>query len=220
MVELYIFLDESGNFVFSHKGTQYLVFCAVTMSDIFPLMNDLNLLKHRLIREGYDIEYFHASEDRQAIRNRVFDILEKATGYEVDSVIVEKAKTNPSLRDSPKLYVRVYEWLLKYVLYRHEFEKIVVFTDTIPHMKKREAMKKGLKEAIRKIVGRDRPFHILHHSSKSHFCLQAADYCCWAIYRKWGNWGGVEMRPYGKIKQKVSSEFDIFERGATLYYNK
>ncbi len=190
------------------------------MRDVFPLMGQLSLLKHCLIREGYDLEYFHASEDRQIIRDQVFDILEKGTSYEVDSVIVEKAKTNPSIRDFPKVYVRVYECLVRYILNRYESEKIIVFTDTIPHVKKREAIKKGLKEAIRKVVGRGKPFHIFHHSSKSHFCLQAADYCCWAIYKKWGNWGGLEMRPYGKIKQKVRSEFDIFERGGTVYYHK
>ena len=25
----------------------------------------------------------------------------------------------------------------------------------------------------------------MHHSSRSHFGLQVADYCCWAVFRKW-----------------------------------
>ncbi len=216
---MYIFLDESGNFDFSKKGTQYLVFTALTIHKPFILMNDMEKLKHSLIKEGQDIELFHATEDKQSVRNQVFTILNNNQDFEIDSIIVEKAKTNPSLRDMARLYVKIYAVLLKYIFNRHNFTEVIIFTDTIPHKEKREDIKKGLKEGIRKLLGKGNKFNILHHSSKSHFCLQAVDYCCWAIYKKRGNWDKKkDIRPYQEIEERIKSEFEIFKSGQRLYY--
>jgi len=45
--------------------------------------------------------------------------------------------------------------------------------------------------------------------------LQVADYCCWAINRKWKD---GEVRPYSKICDAVLTEFDVFDRGRKEYY--
>jgi hypothetical protein len=51
-------------------------------------------LKYGLVEQGMDIEYFHASEDRQAVRDQVFDVIQRnLTGMRIDAVIVEKRKT-------------------------------------------------------------------------------------------------------------------------------
>lgn len=216
---MYIFLDESGNFVFSQKGTQYLVFTALTIQKPFILMDNINKLKHSLIKEGQYVEFFHATEDKQLVRNQVFVILNKNQDFEIDSIIVEKTKTNPFLQDPTKLYIKVYEILLKYIFNRHTPTEVTIFTDTIPFKEKRRDIEKGLKEGIRKVLGKRNKFHILHHSSKSHFCLQATDYCCWAIYKKMGDWGKhKDIRPYNEINTKVKSEFEIFKKGTTIYY--
>jgi hypothetical protein len=46
-------------------------------------------------------------------------------------------------------------------------------------------------------------------------CLQVADYCCWAIQRKWER---GDMRLYELIASKIRSEFDVFRLGTTVYY--
>ncbi len=46
-------------------------------------------------------------------------------------------------------------------------------------------------------------------------CLQVADYCCWAIQRKWES---GDLRSYNLIANKVRSEFNLFAYGSTLYY--
>lgn len=213
--EVYIFLDESGNFDFSRNGTRYIVFTALTTTNPILFSAKMNVLKNKLLANGIDKEYFHASEDKQFIRDKVFDILQEISGYEIDSVIVEKAKTNPSLREPKIFYLRICEYLLKYVFRRYKTEKIIILTDRIPVAKKRGAVEKGLKSTIRHYFGKGREFHIYHHHSKSHCSLQAADYCGWAIYKKWTD---EELRPYNKIHNKIESEFDIFEKGTTFYY--
>lgn len=46
-------------------------------------------------------------------------------------------------------------------------------------------------------------------------CLQVVDYCVWAIQRKWER---EDERSYDLIKDKISSEFDVWSVGTTHYY--
>ena len=57
--------------------------------------------------------------------------------------------------------------------------------------------------------------YMYFHQSKSDINCQIADYCCWAMKKKWKD---NELRPYEEIKDKVESEFNIFSRGQTTYY--
>lgn len=215
----YIFLDESGNWVFSKKGTQYLVFTSLLVKNPNIFDTKLSRIRHALLEEGHDISEFHASEDKQFIRNKVFACLKEESDYEIDAVVIEKQKTNPVLVDNPgRLYKKVFSTLLEYVLKRHDFNKLIIFTDALPSVGKREELEKGLKVAIKELVS-DKPFYIYHHCSHSHYCLQAVDYCSWAIYKKMGNWGKIEERPYTEIKHNVKSIFDYFGAGdGTVYY--
>lgn len=42
-----------------------------------------------------------------------------------------------------------------------------------------------------------------------------ADYCCWAILRKWER---NDARSHVLIANEIRSEYEIFQRGKTLYY--
>lgn len=57
--------------------------------------------------------------------------------------------------------------------------------------------------------------YINFHSTKSDINSQIADYCCWAIKKKWDD---DELRPYNEIKHCVKSQFDIFSKGTRKYY--
>ncbi len=220
---MYLFLDESGDWNFNRKGSEYLVFTCLNIEEPFSLSRELEQLKYNLIAEGHDISHFHASEDKQYIRNQVYNVIKKPElDYEVDVAYLQKTKANPSLyrnHSEPKLYLKVYDVLLKYVFNRYDIENITIFTDEFPHKKWRESIEKGLKISIRTHLKKETKFTILHHLSKTNFCLQAADYFSWAIYRKLGNWGDPEDRPYNEIRNKAISEFDLFKysNGTTHY---
>lgn len=49
-------------------------------------------------------------------------------------------------------------------------------------------------------------------------CLQIADYCTWAIQRKWESVNQRDDRSYKLIKDKIDYEFDFWEKGRTKYY--
>jgi len=72
---LYIFLDEGGNLDFSPNGTKFFTVSTITKCRPFALDADLLALKYDLLEESLDLDCFHASEDRQLVRNRVFSLI-------------------------------------------------------------------------------------------------------------------------------------------------
>ena len=216
---LYIFLDEAGNLDFSPTGTRFFMLGAVTKERPFNAYRELTELKYDLTELGTDLEYFHASENAQPIRNRVFDIIKRNLGgIRIDALVVEKRKPGPALQAKESFYPRMLGYLLKYILERQPlaaFKEVIVFTDRIPIHKKRAAIEKALKVTLANQLPKSARYRVLHHDSKSNFDLQIADYCTWAIYRKW-NCG--DERSFCHISPAVTSEFDIFQSGTTHYY--
>lgn len=216
---LYIFLDEGGNFDFSPKGTRFFTLTSITKARPFQIAPVLDHLKYDLIETGLDLEYFHASEDRQPVRDQVFAAIQKRFGaLRIDSLIVEKSKCGPSLRDETKFYPRMLGYLLRYLLQGAEFqqvEEVIVVTDNIPVKKKAQAIEKAVKTVLADMLPTDVKYRVLHHASKSSFGLQMADYCNWAIFRKWER---GDERSYELIKLRVQSEYDIFQLGTRHYY--
>lgn len=216
---LYLFIDEGGNFDFSSKGTRHFTLSCLSKERPFYVCQELLQLKYDLIESGLDIEYFHASEDRQVVRDLVVKIiLRNLNGVRVDSVIVEKRKTNPAIRDVQLFYPKMMAQLLKYVFKGYDlsqYSEVIIFTDQIPLKKNREAVKKAIKIYLSQQLPSGVRYRIYHHDSKSNFDLQIADYFNWAIYRKWES---GDVRSYQKLAGAIRSEFNIFQKGNTTYY--
>ena len=172
-----------------------------------------------LLEAGVDIEYFHAAEDRQAVRDLVFaKIAEAKADLRIDSVIVEKCKTGPALREDTRFYPRMMGYLLRYVLSQplHEpVQEVIVITDRIPVNKKRGAISKAVKQVLADMLPREVGYRVWHHDSKSCMGLQVADYCNWAIYRAWDR---DDRRALHIIESAVLSQFDIFRLGTKRWY--
>jgi hypothetical protein len=183
------------------------------------LCRPLTSLKFDLAEEGHYLEYFHASNDRQFVRDRVFERIRDDLGrLRVDSLIVEKAKTAPSLRPVKRFYPRMLGYLLRYVLReigKWGCRKVIVYTDAIPVKKKRRAVEKATKLELARFIGKEQEYVVLHHDSKSNPYLQAIDYVNWAIYRKWDS---GDRRSYDLVSGAIESEFDIFRQGTRYYY--
>ena len=71
---LYVFLDEAGNLSFAPNGTRHFLLTSIAKERPFDIYKPLADLKYDLMEAGLEIEYFHASEDAQQVRDRVFQI--------------------------------------------------------------------------------------------------------------------------------------------------
>jgi len=220
MSSVYVFIDIAGNYDFSNSGTKHLVLTSLICTDIVSGICQLCLCKHQLIDQEIDVEYFHASEDKQVTRNRVFDIINLLNHLRIDSVIVEKRKTHPKMQSLKRFYPLMIGKLLQYPFDHRgvnirQYEKVFVFLDRESCSKKEKGY---IKEAIKGYLANQLgniPFRLCMHPSSTHCHLQIVDYCCWAIYRKWEN---SDMRSYDRIQPLIKSEFPIFHAGTQLWY--
>lgn len=216
---LYIFLDEGGNLDFSPSGTKYFTLTSVCKIRPFTISHVLGKFKFDLIEFGLDFVYFHCTKNNKYVRERVFGILkDNIETLRIDSLIVEKSKTGPALQATEQFYPRMLGYLLRYVMEQTDLskiEEIIVITDTIPIRKKRAAIEKAVKTTLKAMLPSSCTYRILHHASMSNMGLQIADYCNWAIFRKWET---GDTKYYDEIKAGIKSEFEIFKKGVTHYY--
>lgn len=217
---LYLFIDEGGNFDFSAGGTKYFILTCLLEERPFPSYDMLRSLKYNLLEQGTNIEYFHASEDKQAVRNDVFSIIQDNLDHvHICSMIVQKNKANPNVREESAFYTKVFRMLMKWVVEKHvhgrDYERVILFTDVMPVAKKKRAMEKGVKLELSALLREGIEYRIYHHQSKSNLNLQVADYCNWAIWRKWTM---GDTRSYELIRQSIDAEWDVFRAGEVEYY--
>jgi len=216
---LYIFLDEGGDFNFSPSGSKYFTMTCVCKIRPFKTSHILGQEKYNLIEFGLDFEYFHCCQDNKHIRDNVFSIIgAKINSLRIDSVVVEKRKTGPTLQLPGNFYPKILGYLLRFVVSRQNFANIstiFVITDTLPIQSKKKSFQKTIKKTLVAVLPKSVNFKIMHHSSRSTYGLQIADYCNWAIFRKWEQ---GDDSYHKKIKGGIKSEFDIFSIGKRFYY--
>ncbi len=210
----YIFLDESGNFDFSKTGTRYFVLTSVSAQRPFHWFGSLDGFKYDCIEYGLEDEYFHCANDNRHVRGRVFGIIaDNLDGLRIDSLVVDKRKISPALREDRLFYPHMLGRLLKSVMPNElvsGVDSVIVITDTIPVNRKRRAIERGIRGVLAAMLPTGMEYRILHHNSRSHYGLQVADYCCWAIHRKWQTGESVW---FDLIKPAVRSESAIFHEG-------
>lgn len=161
-------------------------------------------------------DYFHACEDKQEIRDAVFDLLSGLT-FTVQATVMEKSKAQPQTRVSEERFYQ-YGWL--YHL-KHSHKKFLAPTDslqvtaaTIGTKAKRILFEDGVRDVCRQIIPLSR-CKTAFWPSHTDPCLQIADYCTWAIQRKWER---GDARSYALIDQKIDYEYDLWSHGVTHYF--
>lgn len=176
----YLFIDEAGNLDFSTSGSHLFIFICLTGEWRASGLLRLHGLRQDMLRRGLDIEYFHASENKQDVRTEVFRALhESHVAGKIVALVIEKSAVSLAERDPGVFYAKFLRHTISHVLERSEGEHVII-TDTIPIQKKRRAIEKALRGALVEPHARTM---IYHHASKSHLELQCADYFGWAIWR-------------------------------------
>lgn len=172
-------------------------------------------LRYELLGQGRCLSRFHACEDAQEVRNRVFALHAASPHYAVHSIIVRKNRVNPALRKYGP-YTVAYRTMLKYLIWNKKIDRLHIIVDTVPDKSQELALKETLKQRAEEVLNPAKIlFTIDHHDSTAHALLQAADYCAWAIYKKWH---ARDVRSYVHIQGRIRNEFDIYAQGDQVYY--
>ena len=170
--------------------------------------------KYDCLEYGLTQEYFHCSDDNVHVRAKVFDIICDHLGnMRVDSLIVEKRKIGPALQSDHRFYPEMLGYLLKSVLSRPshmEANEVIIITDTVPLRRRRQAIEKAVKGALARMIPSGPRYRILHHDSRSHHGLQIADYCSWAIFRKYER---GDLAAFERLRPAMQSEVEFFRTG-------
>lgn len=212
---LYVFIDESGNMDFSDKGTKHFVLAAVTTLQPLVSSSALQSLKYNLLKEnfwGQDFQNFHASEDRQNIRDRVFLEIAKMRDIHINWLWAEKSKTVSKYQKKEMFYSLLWWALTKYLVMKwqeSDFEKIVIVFDKALTKKEQDTFYAEVKPKLKEI---GKPYAIYFHHTVSDFNGQIADYLAWAKYVSLEKW---ENRPLESIKCIPQQEFNIFRYGSS-----
>lgn len=221
MNRIYIFGDEAGNFDFSNKAgaSKYFIVGTVT-SEEDDFGSDLIGVRRELAWNGIALDStFHASEDSQNVRDAVFNNI-KDHSFRVDATILEKRKAEPQLYSSEKSDEDFYKfaWFYHFKYLANQITKVdddlLVIIASYGTKKRRKAIRASLGEVISQ-TSRTSKWNVAFWASESDPCLQVTDYCVWAIQRKWET---EDTRSYDIIKDKITSEFDLFQPGSTNYY--
>lgn len=224
---LYCFLDEAGNFDFSPSGTPYYLYTALVADDPFPLNRGMLEAKYTLLCSNKlfsashsSNDFFHAAEDTPLTRRLAYRTLQEHVGeFRVYTVVVQKNKVPPLLREQKTFFSMVMRNLLEDVMKRENvvgrYDHLGILTDRIPVQRKSAAIIGSIKSSLKSSLGDAVTYSLSSMDSKSDFGLQAADYCSWAIYRAWTN-DDVQFR--NLILPSIKYERDFFEDAGAIYY--
>ena len=117
-MQKYIYADESGNFDFSRQrgASRYFILATVVLEDQSPV-NRLYDLRRELAWQGFEItEGFHATDDRQLVRDAVFEII-RTSDLRIDATVLYKPKADPKFwRDELAFYELAWFYHMKHVV--------------------------------------------------------------------------------------------------------
>jgi hypothetical protein len=109
MARISVFADEAGDFNFSTApgASQYFILTTVTLEKL-DVGAELLDLRRQLGWEGAELrpEGFHATYDKQAVRDRVFEVLTRGE-FRIDATILEKRKAQPHLTQDEILFYKL-----------------------------------------------------------------------------------------------------------------
>jgi len=204
---LFIYIDESGNFDFTTKGTRHLVFGVFTTNQ--PLENSAQLakLKYELLTKGIDIANFHASEDLQVVRDRVFEIINSNSSCRAISMWLDKQDLDSREFGAIGVYKILGNHISKYIgdlALASGTQKLVIIFDKALTRKDQNAVFSALKPNF-SVLGL--PYHLYFHHVTKDFNGQIADYLAWARFISLER---GEVRPLSTLPDNLSGEIRIF----------
>lgn len=218
MPKRYIFADESGCFNFSrgHNISRYYIICTITM-DSCEVGNALLELRRELAWKKAPLgDYFHATTDSQAIRDAVYSVICRYD-FKIQATIMEKSKAIPNVRVTKHRFYQ-YGWFYHFknsvAKVLNEYDELLITTASIGTKKGQAVFTNAVNDVVQQHLPRER-WATSFCPNAADPCLQVADYCSWAIQRKWEK---DDSRSYDIIKDRITYEYDLWKSGTKHHY--
>uniref|UniRef100_UPI0025F88BFB DUF3800 domain-containing protein n=1 Tax=Sphingomonas sp. TaxID=28214 RepID=UPI0025F88BFB len=129
----------------------------------------------------------------------------------------EKSKAQPQVTASKSRFYKI-PW---YFHCKHRLlgqiskaDEITVVAASIGTKKEKITFIESLEDIMSQNM-RDKKWAVDFRPCQADPCLQVADYCAWAIQRKWEL---NDTRSYNLIARRITREYDLWERGANHHY--
>jgi hypothetical protein len=149
---LYVFVDESGNFDFTAKGTDHFVLSAVYTHDPCRSAAALQRLKYELLAKRSPQLEFHATENSRGTRTRVAEVISGLGDcIRAHTLYVDKHYAHPNLH-SPAAMLGLFgkamaRWVSAAVDDNHD--QVVLVFDSVLTGKQRDAFSSAMKPALK-----------------------------------------------------------------------
>lgn len=219
----YLFSDEAGCFTFKRRKpdrkdgpSDFFILTTVT-APVWTISDQLLAIRRRLAVTGEsERDKLHATSDLQEVRSEVFEII-KNEDFRIDATVIRKCRAQDKIKLSHALFYK-YAW---YYHFKHvgpqianTCDKMLITAAALGTKKTKASFKAGVNETVQQTLARER-WEVAFHDSSKDPLLWVADYCSWAIQKKWEH---NDMRSYELIKDKIKTEYDLFASGLKDYY--
>jgi hypothetical protein len=217
MSDRYVFADEAGNFDFSinNGASKYFILATVTLEDC-DVGHAVLALRRDLAWRGVSLDrVFHATTETQSVRDEMFQLL-AGTNFRVDATILEKRKAQLHLQDETRFYQMAWYLHFKFLAPRilAPGDRLLVTAASLGTKRRKADFHTAVQRVVRQVAG-SVTHQVAFWPHESDPCLQIADYCTWAIQRKWE---GGDPRSHILIAPKIQSEYDVWQIGNTYHY--
>lgn len=213
-----IFSDEAGCFVFKRndRASRYFLVCTICLDDC-SIGDELIALRRDMQWRGLPVgEEFHATEDKNAIREEVYSLIERHD-FRIDVTLLEKSKAQPQTTVSQQTFYK-YAW---YYYFKHVGPNLLrgkteahITAAALGTRRGQAVYTAAVNEVLQQAIQKQQ-WVTSFPRTVAEPCLQIADYCAWAVQRKWER---GDTRWYDRIAGKLKTEYDLWRSGSTHYY--
>lgn len=220
MSRVHLFADETGDFAFArgNGASRYFGLVTVVMDNCDAGHSPVQL-RRDLAWKGAPLgDYFHASTDKQEVRDSVFEEICKFP-FTIQATLMEKSKAQPQVRVTRHRFYQ-YGWFYHF---KHGASKaigqppeLMIVTASLGLKKERKSFEEAAKDVLRQTIpGLKHQANFCPAAADP--CLSVVDYCAWAIQRKWES-GHADKKSYALIADRVTYEYDLWAHGTKHYY--
>lgn len=186
---MYIYLDESGDLGFNEQSSKHHVVAVLATHDPTTIVNAMNRYKKKIRklsskrnRKPWEFKFNKASND---VKIDILNII-SSKDIKIGYICVDKTHAHPnSWKNGNDFYAHVCSVLLNEFLIEISDPKISLVVDKQFNKRGRKDFNKYLRRTITDVSDGRKVLNITHVNSRQNPCLQAVDFVCGAVFRRY-----------------------------------